>query len=180
MPPRFSTGAISAASAKAAWWKNGASGAPSPPSGEIARPEVRDGGAAGALGDHGRIADLERRAPLGVVGDGLSVRGDRVDLGERDARLLPRAPSADAAKRSPSSTSRPASSASTSPAGTRPAARSWMRRWNAAGKASSRKATSRSGRSSTPSGHSTSAASTPSADVPDINPITRTRGAYAR
>ena len=54
---------------------------------QIARAEVGDRGDAAALGDHRRVADLERRAQLGMVGDGLSVRRDRVDVRERDARF---------------------------------------------------------------------------------------------
>ena len=87
MPPRFSTPRASAGSAKAAWWKKGASGAPSPPAarsrGRKSATVVQPVRSAITRG----IADLERRVPLGVVGDGLAVRGDRVDLGERDARV---------------------------------------------------------------------------------------------
>jgi hypothetical protein len=56
----------------------------SPP--RVARTEVGDRRDAGPLGDHRWVADLERRAQLGMVRDGLPVRGDRVHCVERHAR----------------------------------------------------------------------------------------------
>ena len=58
--------------------------------GDVAHAEVADHRAAGALGDHRRLADLQRRAQAArgarVVHRGLAVRADEVDVLDRDAR----------------------------------------------------------------------------------------------
>ena len=53
---------------------------------EVARAEVGDHEAARALGEHGRVADLERGAALRVMRHGLPVRRDQGHAFERDAR----------------------------------------------------------------------------------------------
>ncbi len=60
-------------------------GRPFASGGDVPRAEVGHGGAAGALGDHRGIADLERRPQLRVMGDRLAVGGDRVHRVERAA-----------------------------------------------------------------------------------------------
>jgi hypothetical protein len=70
MPPRFSTTRRRERRALAARR-------------EVARPKVGDDEAARALGEDGRVADLERRAQLRMVRHGLAVRGDQRHALER-------------------------------------------------------------------------------------------------
>ena len=58
--------------------------------GDVAHAEVADHRSAGALGDHGGLADLQRRAQAArrarAVHGGLAVRADEVHFLDRDAR----------------------------------------------------------------------------------------------
>jgi len=58
--------------------RNGTSGAPWPPAAMSRRAEIRDNRDAGALGEDGRFADLQRVDAAFMV-DGLAVAADQLD-----------------------------------------------------------------------------------------------------